>query len=296
MNTTKRAFTLIELLVVIAIIAILAAILFPVFAQAKAAAKKTADLSNLKQVGTSANIYTGDNDDVLPPDSVFDQEAHSYVTATRLQPYTKNRDIFKNPGSPYKQGAVQRKVADNGVGNFLRDPNDPCIGLGVSTRGRAQYFNDIYPPMDYMLNSAVYGYQSNGCPNGGITSGYTSPGPNMTSGGNAGEGNQLAGNIGLTFTSPANVIWLTDAPTDNSWWPGISVPSFWGANYQGAWGDKTNNVYMDSHAKSVSTKAMSPNGQTIQTNAGPVASWNSNPNAGTFWFWWGTSAAAPRFQ
>ena len=59
----KKAFTLIELLVVIAIIAILAAILFPVFAQAKAAAKKTACLSNAKQLATGFAIYTGDNDD-----------------------------------------------------------------------------------------------------------------------------------------------------------------------------------------------------------------------------------------
>lgn len=61
----NRAFTLIELLVVIAIIAILAAILFPVFAQAKIAAKKTADLSNLKQMGTASMIYASDNDDVF---------------------------------------------------------------------------------------------------------------------------------------------------------------------------------------------------------------------------------------
>jgi len=59
----KRAFTLIELLVVIAIIAILAAILFPVFAQAKAAAKKTQALSNVKQLGLANMMYQGDNDD-----------------------------------------------------------------------------------------------------------------------------------------------------------------------------------------------------------------------------------------
>jgi len=59
----KRAFTLIELLVVIAIIAILAAILFPVFAQAKLAAKRTADLSNLKQIGLATMIYLNDYDD-----------------------------------------------------------------------------------------------------------------------------------------------------------------------------------------------------------------------------------------
>lgn len=63
---TRKAFTLIELLVVIAIIAILAAILFPVFAQAKAAAKRTADLSNLKQITLALIMYSGDYDDYGP--------------------------------------------------------------------------------------------------------------------------------------------------------------------------------------------------------------------------------------
>lgn len=62
----KKAFTLIELLVVIAIIAILAAILFPVFAQAKLAAKKTQGLSQMKQIGTATYIYASDYDDGIP--------------------------------------------------------------------------------------------------------------------------------------------------------------------------------------------------------------------------------------
>ena len=62
----KKAFTLIELLVVIAIIAILAAILFPVFAQAKAAAKKTQCLANLKQLGFAFALYQGDYEDAYP--------------------------------------------------------------------------------------------------------------------------------------------------------------------------------------------------------------------------------------
>lgn len=61
-----KAFTLIELLVVIAIIAILAAILFPVFAQAKAAAKKTQCISNCKQIGVALQIYLSDYDDKYP--------------------------------------------------------------------------------------------------------------------------------------------------------------------------------------------------------------------------------------
>lgn len=63
---TKSAFTLIELLVVIAIIAILAAILFPVFSQAKEAAKKTSCLSNTRQIGLATMLYLGDYDDMYP--------------------------------------------------------------------------------------------------------------------------------------------------------------------------------------------------------------------------------------
>jgi len=62
----KRAFTLIELLVVIAIIAILAAILFPVFAQAREKARQTACLSNMKQIGDAMLMYTQDYDETLP--------------------------------------------------------------------------------------------------------------------------------------------------------------------------------------------------------------------------------------
>ncbi|HWD40972.1 MAG TPA: prepilin-type N-terminal cleavage/methylation domain-containing protein [Fimbriimonas sp.] len=67
----KKAFTLIELLVVIAIIAILAAILFPVFAQAKLAAKKASSLSNVKQLDLGVLMYANDSDDRLPMGSGF---------------------------------------------------------------------------------------------------------------------------------------------------------------------------------------------------------------------------------
>jgi prepilin-type N-terminal cleavage/methylation domain-containing protein len=89
----RRAFTLIELLVVIAIIAILAAILFPVFAQAKAAAKHTTNLSSIKQIGTAGIMYAGDVDDFFVTehnhDILNDEGEWQYL----YQPYMKNRAI-----------------------------------------------------------------------------------------------------------------------------------------------------------------------------------------------------------
>jgi len=109
----RRAFTLIELLVVIAIIALLAAILFPVFARAKAAAKKTACLSNLIQIGKSIVIYMGDYDDVFPnaldasdkfapeiwaPFPDFQARIpYMPLMSDVLQPYLKNHDVFQCP-------------------------------------------------------------------------------------------------------------------------------------------------------------------------------------------------------
>ncbi len=90
-----KAFTLIELLVVIAIIAILAAILFPVFAQAKLAAKKTVDLSNMKQIGTMMLMYGNDYDDSFPLTSY---PAYGNSWPLRCQPYIKNWDMFRSPG------------------------------------------------------------------------------------------------------------------------------------------------------------------------------------------------------
>ena len=121
----KRAFTLIELLVVIAIIAILAAILFPVFAQAKQAAKKTAALSNAKQLATATIMYAGDNDDyfpfAIPPNtaaktwrqgSLLDTPAdwrpgitgsgypdRAMLFANSVQPYQKNYNLFSIDGA-----------------------------------------------------------------------------------------------------------------------------------------------------------------------------------------------------
>ena len=94
----KKAFTLIELLVVIAIIAILAAILFPVFAQAKSAAKKTQSLSNEKNIGLGMIMYTSDNDDKYCANQIYVQNPADAAGTCNLQikwqdaiyPYIKN--------------------------------------------------------------------------------------------------------------------------------------------------------------------------------------------------------------
>lgn len=129
----RRGFTLIELLVVIAIIAILAAILFPVFAQAKLAAIRTDGLSSVRQIGTGTHIYLTDNSDVLPPIKwsavangvPTDEYVNSYYLgmddsdprkaffaangdmtlrdeffANMLAPYLRNAEIWKNRANP----------------------------------------------------------------------------------------------------------------------------------------------------------------------------------------------------
>lgn len=110
----REGFTLIELLVVIAIIAILAAILFPVFARARRAAMKTNCLNNLKQIGTAVNMYQSDWDDRYPlasgPGREFERIftiAWNYRTNSNtgerrwlqnvVAPYAKNKKIFMCP-------------------------------------------------------------------------------------------------------------------------------------------------------------------------------------------------------
>jgi prepilin-type N-terminal cleavage/methylation domain-containing protein len=178
-KTMKRAFTLIELLVVIAIIAILAAILFPVFAQAKLAAKKTAGLAQVKQIGTAVHIYLADYDDVLMPYrhgsssgpiintnyqkwlAAGDPKAGVWNTSGQttmraiffsdmLQPYIKNDDIWKSPGNPNAWSVFQDKgTFDNNFhsygGQNSYAANNYLLGsnAGAGTSGIAEVSNTL---------------------------------------------------------------------------------------------------------------------------------------------------------
>jgi len=104
-DATRRAFTLIELLVVIAIIAILAAILFPVFARARENARRTSCLSNLKQMGLAVMMYVQDYDETYPrcvqctgplTGSICSTGAYNYWDQL-IEPYTKSTQLFFCP-------------------------------------------------------------------------------------------------------------------------------------------------------------------------------------------------------
>src|SRR5205085_1875043 len=102
----RSGFTLMELLVVIAIIAILAAILFPVFAQARDKARAAACLSNMKQIGLGLQMYSADYDETFPPrnDGVSDSadptsKQYQANFLGSLLPYTKNNRIFACPSA-----------------------------------------------------------------------------------------------------------------------------------------------------------------------------------------------------
>jgi len=158
MKRANTAFTLIELLVVIAIIAILAAILFPVFAQAKLAAKKTVALSNAKQVALAEYMYMNDYDDNLvksyfgfpssPSCNWGSVSGVYYDWRYAIQPYTKNGALLSDPSNPfsapsYNQPALTGVPAANEVyysSNYAS--NDAVIGFAYGECASPQYCPD----------------------------------------------------------------------------------------------------------------------------------------------------------
>lgn len=135
---TRRGFTLIELLVVIAIIAILAAILFPAFAKAREAARRSSCSSNLKQIGIGMMQYTQEYDEKYPLARYYIAAGNETNWGQRLQPYLKSTDLFKCPSNP-----------DNGnIMGYGVSPDNPGISAGFP-QGVRQI------PVSYAMNFMI---------------------------------------------------------------------------------------------------------------------------------------------
>ena len=120
----KRGFTLIELLVVIAIIAILAAILFPVFARARDKARQASCTSNMKQIALAAMMYAQDYDETLAPHYAQwisgDWTTRYFGYYDALEPYTKNEQIYMCPSGRWTSNS-RRADFPNPSGFFGRE-------------------------------------------------------------------------------------------------------------------------------------------------------------------------------
>lgn len=140
----RFAFTLIELLVVIAIIAILAAILFPVFAQAKAAAKTTQALSNLKQIAVANLLYMQDADDSV--------NRKFWDLHVDLMPYAKSIDIFMDPASSEPRPVMRRFT------NYV-----PSDDFTATTVVAGDFLTNVPEGLTYNTQRAI-GYTADNCP------------------------------------------------------------------------------------------------------------------------------------
>jgi prepilin-type N-terminal cleavage/methylation domain-containing protein/prepilin-type processing-associated H-X9-DG protein len=154
---TKRGFTLIELLVVIAILAVLAALLFPVFANAREKARRTTCLSNLRQIGLAALNYEQDNDGDVVPLARGDGRKDILIFADLLAPYTKSPDIWVCPSDDPFLFTHLRDGLPEGTG-----PNHrilPISYAGNSWDGRSSGLcgtTELYGAMEDFYESLIF--------------------------------------------------------------------------------------------------------------------------------------------
>jgi prepilin-type N-terminal cleavage/methylation domain-containing protein/prepilin-type processing-associated H-X9-DG protein len=187
----KKAFTLIELLVVIAIIAILAAILFPVFAQAKAAAKATSCLSNTKQIGLGGIMYSNDVDDqILPSYTLVPSSWETGAAGAALpvsfwndllQPYIKSGNVTPaNFQQQFGTGVLHDAAAS------VAGENNSAVYPGYDYAGRAGYttladyayaitgFGALHDYYGWLYDGGKYGH-AGPCPGTGGNGSATTP-------------------------------------------------------------------------------------------------------------------------
>ena len=157
----KRGFTLIELLVVIAIIAILAAILFPVFQKVRENARRTQGLSNAKQLGLGIIQYVQDTDEKLPLAGHTESESNPNCELAEWQnaiyPFVKSDAVYKDPDDTVPAGGANQSQTDIGQGlgkisasSFIMgyyETNAPSVGGIRSSHG----LNDFTAPAQFIL-------------------------------------------------------------------------------------------------------------------------------------------------
>jgi prepilin-type N-terminal cleavage/methylation domain-containing protein/prepilin-type processing-associated H-X9-DG protein len=266
----KIGFTLIELLVVIAIIAILAAILFPVFAQARERARAAACLSNVKQIGTGLMMYVQDHDEMypapfnqIPPINQPTRSSDRIPFELQILPYIKNDQVFACPSDAH-----------------------PLVGGGT---GRTEFWDGKYDPgkPGQTAKRRSYGYvgrintRERAAGTGPSGSGGQ-PDPNTGIAGDWSRGLSMA-----AIEAPADMIALVESNNPSEAWP-IGTP--WGSLFTNCdtWKlagreagkdanlapgctneysrvpfkghfDKGNYIFADGHAKSLSWGAVRAN-------------------------------------
>jgi prepilin-type processing-associated H-X9-DG protein len=202
--------------VVIAIIAILAAILFPVFAQARAKARQAACLSNTKQLGLALSMYTQDYDEMLPAQS-FDYNDDRQGIWYLVQGYTKNMDIWTCPSMSQPSATIEPQAGRNGV---------------ISDQAFRLVLNNQVRGLSYGVNLNLFPYCGDGACGGG-----------------PGERGQVASLGGMS--RPADTICFFDCR-----WVGTGASRNWIATNIGIPAKTrhtgtVNIVYADGHAKAV---------------------------------------------
>jgi prepilin-type N-terminal cleavage/methylation domain-containing protein len=253
----NKAFTLIELLVVIAIIAILAAILFPVFAQAKLAAKGTASLSNMKQLALANLMYANDYDDQFVAcfiDDTSPSPGWQLSWGMNVLPYIKSYGIFLDPtdttpvGTSYNSGPKVSYIA-NGILQYGLDNNWDFHGIinlngnGGSTNWHQNNNTVSQTSISHIADTVMFATKTTDLAGSAYGVGGSQPGqPGIFSPFDSIE--ELASSNNSNSTGD-DISGITNAVE----WSGPPDPTWKGAIYRGYMG-RAPIAYTDGHAKS----------------------------------------------
>ncbi|NLI01188.1 MAG: prepilin-type N-terminal cleavage/methylation domain-containing protein [Chthonomonadales bacterium] len=262
----RKGFTLIELLVVIAIIAILAAILFPVFAQARTKARQASDLSNQKQMALAVLMYVDDYDQVMCSAGMYAADTYYYTWQYSIHPYIKNNQLFRSP-----QYAFRWTDADFPTWAWALMAGTITVNTGSG------YYMDV----SYGINNTDDWAWQNTC--GGILQGWLDGSNGFGHGGPASPPWKPTGVASIAL--PAETVLLTNAKFPDLWAAsdhdilvngalpcGFTPVGYfsWDStdpNVIGAFNGQINVAYCDGHVKSRRIFASCPNEWTVQDDA-----------------------------